>query len=188
MALITTADIGPYRVGTGSEYRSGKFVTKAVATLSRIVEAEEKIVKHDIFLSHRKADADELVGLYNMFKALNYTVYVDWKDDPELDRSKVTPETAARLRFRMSNSRCLFFATTTTAGESKWMPWELGYKDGQNTKVAICPVVVNVQAGYQGQEYLGIYPYVDKTGSTLFIHRTPDKYVGFDRWLNGAEV
>jgi hypothetical protein len=188
MSLITTADIAPFRMGPGYEARGAKVMTKAAAALSRIVESEEKITKHDIFLSHRKADADELVGLYYMFRGMKYTVYVDWKDDPELDRSNVTPETAARLRTRMNNSRCLFYATTTNAGDSKWMPWELGYKDGHNKKVAICPVVVNVQAGFRGQEYLGIYPYVDKTGETLFILRTLFKHVTFDSWLNGAEV
>lgn len=188
MALITASDIAPFRVGSGFEFRGAKYMTKAAAALSRIVESEEKIVKHDIFLSHRKADADELVGLYYMFRGMNYTVYVDWKDDPELDRSNVTPGTAARLRTRMNNSRCLFYATTTNAGDSKWMPWELGYMDGYNKRVAICPVVVNVQVEFQGQEYLGIYPYVDKTQNRLYIHRTSQKYVRFDDWLNGASI
>jgi len=188
MGLITTADIAAFRPSAGNEYRGGRFVTKAQATLSRIVEAEEKVVQHDIFLSHRKADADELVGLYYLLRAMKYTVYVDWKDDPELDRSSVTAKTAARLRARMQNSRCLFYATTSTAGESKWMPWELGYKDGDNHKVAICPVVGTNQAAFEGREYLAIYPYVDRTGDKLYIHRAALTYITFDNWLNGAEI
>lgn len=188
MALITNADLAPFRPGSGYEVRGGKTVTKAVANLSRIVEAEERITKHDIFLSHRASDAEELVALYNLLKSMKYTVYVDWKDDPQLDRSKVTASTAAMLKFRMNNSRCLFFATTTNAGESKWMPWELGYKDGENGLVAVCPVVANSSSGFVGQEYLGIYPYVDKAGDSLYINRTSAKYIKFNDWLNGTPL
>ncbi len=189
MALITTSDLSQFRPTPGYEVRSGRTVTKAAAMLSRIVEAEEKITKHDIFLSHKASDAEQLVALYFLLTGMSYTVYVDWKDDPQLDRSAVTAATAAVLKYRMTNSRSLFFATTTTAGESKWMPWELGYKDGENGKVAICPVVPNSnQTDFRGQEYLGIYPYVDKTGTTLYIHRSPSKYVRFNDWLNGAAI
>ena len=189
MALITTADLAPHRPATGYEYRGAKFVTKAVAKLARIVETEERAAAHDIFLSHKFSDAEQLVALHDLLTSMNYTVYVDWKDDPEMDRSQVTPATAARLRARMTACRCLFFATTTTSSDSKWMPWELGYKDGQNRKAAICPVVAaGGQTDFKGQEYLGVYPYVDKTGDTLYIHRSPTTYIGFERWLNGAEV
>jgi len=41
------------------------------------------------------------------------------------------------------------------------MPWELGYFDGfMPGHVAILPLVKVPGAGSQGQEYLGLYPYV----------------------------
>ena len=41
------------------------------------------------------------------------------------------------------------------------MPWELGYFDGFNGAVAILPVTEKGE-NFQGQEYLGIYPYIDE--------------------------
>jgi hypothetical protein len=43
---------------------------------------------------------------------LGYSVYLDWRDDPTLDRKRVSPATAAKLRERMSASKSLFYSTT----------------------------------------------------------------------------
>ncbi len=39
------------------------------------------------------------------------------------------------------------------------MPWELGYFDGlRRGHVGILPIVQSPSAGFNGQEYLGLYP------------------------------
>ncbi|MBK6616473.1 MAG: hypothetical protein IPG27_21115 [Ottowia sp.] len=124
---------------------------------------------------------------------MGYEVYVDWIHDRQLSRDSVTKETAEVLRRRMRSSKSLFFATTANSSASKWMPWELGYKDGQNKRAAILPVSQSSTNTYSGQEYLGVYPYVTEdraqgqTNKSLWINESPSRYVSFDAWLSGQE-
>ena len=148
----------------------------------------------DIFLSHSKLDGDLVLGVKSVLESVGKTVYVDWIDDPQLDRSNVTPKTAEKLRMRMRQCRALFYAHSENAATSRWMPWEVGYFDAFNSNVAILPIVRSEnQSAFVGTEYLGLYPYVDVTGrtvsasGTLYLHRNADDYAGFDRWLLSTE-
>lgn len=142
----------------------------------------------DIFLSHSSLDAKEILALKYILEQKNYSVYVDWIEDKQLDRTKVNKETAQTLKDRMNSSKCLFFATSENSPNSKWMPWELGYFDGKKEKVAILPITdtATQSESYQGQEYLGLYPYIVQTGTELYVHEGAKVYVGFDRWLQGV--
>ena len=115
----------------------------------------------DIFLSHSTADAEVILGVKGVLEDYGKTVYVDWLEDPQLDRSRVTPATAEVIRGRMHQCKSLVYVHSVNSGASKWMPWELGYFDGYNGAVAILPVTKNGES-FQGQEYLGIYPYIDE--------------------------
>src|SRR5471032_1856330 len=57
--------------------------------------------KFDIFLSHASKDADLILGVKAILENLGYKVYVDWIEDSQLDRTRVTPDTADLLRVRM---------------------------------------------------------------------------------------
>ncbi len=144
---------------------------------------------YDVFLSHSVKDAELILGIKGLIEDLGYTVYVDWIDDPELDRSKVSKETAKKLRERMNSSKSLFYVTTDNAGNSKWMPWECGYFDGVKEKVAIVPVKKTSHNNeFTGQEYLGLYPYVVKEKSTqgkqmLWIRLDRSTYLSYDMWV-----
>jgi hypothetical protein len=47
------------------------------------------------------------------------------------------------------------------------MPWELGYFDGlRQGRVAILPLVSSSEASFSGQEYLGLYPVVERLTTT----------------------
>jgi TIR domain len=117
----------------------------------------------DVFLSHSREDAEVIAGVKNLLEASGISVYVDWIDDPQLDRSRVTTATAAQLRKRMRQCKSLIFATSKSSSDSKWMPWELGYFDGfKPGHVAILPLVSTPGAGFVGQEYLGLYPYLEE--------------------------
>lgn len=151
---------------------------------------------YDIFLSHSSRDADIILGVLDSLNDLGYSVYIDWIDDPQLNRSNITKGTANTLRVRMNQSKSLLYATTQHASTSKWMPWELGYMDGKKDTAAILPIFETESTSsftYNGQEYLGIYPYAieapitNTTTKKLWIFESADTYVLFDQWVNGLK-
>ena len=118
---------------------------------------------YDVFLSHSYQDADVILGVKSIIESFGLSVYVDWIDDGGLDRSKVTVRTAEILRVRMRQSSSLLYVHSSQSTDSKWMPWELGYFDGfRPTFVWILPLVIASDSEYKEQEYLGLYPTVDK--------------------------
>jgi len=149
---------------------------------------------YDIFLSHSYKDAILILNLKRDIEALGFSIYVDWVDDPQLDRSDVTPGTAEIIRKRIDSSKCLIYVPSENSSGSKWMPWELGYADGAKTgKAAILPISESRQSTetYNGREYLGLYCYVTKNKiqgtdeNTLWVKKDASTYVKFENWLNG---
>lgn len=167
-----------------------KSATASVKTEAAMEALAEKT--YDIFLSHSKLDEEEIWGLKTMLEDYGYSVYIDWLDDPQLDRTSVSNETASVLRRRMKSSRSLLYVTSLNAAQSKWTPWELGYKDGSSGQAAIIPVAsaATVEDAYTGAEYLGLYPYLseykDNAGQMrLWVNWTHTNYVEFGEWLSG---
>ncbi|PAJ85272.1 toll/interleukin-1 receptor domain-containing protein [Burkholderia ubonensis] len=118
----------------------------------------------DVFLSHSINDAELVLGVKALLEIQSLRVYVDWAEDPCLDRGRVTKETAAFLRQRMRQSKSLIFLASENSTASKWMPWEVGYFDGFNPGcVAVMPLLDNANEYFVGQEYLGLYPLVTKS-------------------------
>jgi hypothetical protein len=114
---------------------------------------------YQVFLSHAYEDAEVIAGVKALIEHEGLSVYVDWIEDPQADRSHVTPRTADMLRQRMNHCQFLVFATSKASPDSKWMPWELGYFDGmRHDHVGILPIVESVGGTFNGQEYLGLYP------------------------------
>lgn len=151
---------------------------------------------YDIFLSHSYLDKKLVYALVDLFNAAGFSVYVDWLHDKQLDRSTVTAETADLLRKRMKGSKGLAYISTSNIVNSKWCPWELGYFDAlKKSRCCILPVLKETASTYKGQEYLGLYPYIDYTKSdksdkyTFWINdpKNPIKYVSLAGWLNGKE-
>lgn len=117
----------------------------------------------DIFLSHSSKDAEIVLGIKTILERSGKRVYVDWVDDPALGRNDVSAATAAHIRTRMQQCSSLVYAATGAATNSKWMPWELGCFDGRKgpEAVAIMPIV-QYQGQDVGQEYLDLYPTVER--------------------------
>jgi hypothetical protein len=160
--------------------------------LNEHMEKQAAAAAHDIFLSHAYDDRELILGVALSIEDLGYSVYLDWRDDPSLDRKRVTPRTAEQLRACLKSSRCLLYSTTQHSSESKWMPWELGFKDAHNARAAILPISGAATNNYSGQEYLGLYPYITEDPDTqgnrsLWVRRTPACYVRFNHWLGGSE-
>jgi hypothetical protein len=161
----------------------------ANATLSKSVRAdsilkEEAAVKqaaYDIFLSHSYGDKEMILGIKRFVESKGFSVYVDWVDDKQLDRSKVTKETASVLREQMNRCKCLIYAYSPNISQSRWCPWELGYFDGKNGKSYVMPVVAIESDGYAGVEYVGLYPKIveeqARDGTMNLYVRLPKEYV-----------
>ena len=102
-------------------------------------------------------------NLFSSPKNLGYKVYVDWVVDKQLSREKVNRDTAQTLKIRMKQSKSLLYLATSNSSDSKWMPWELGYFDGIKPEcIAVLPVLDFANSSFDGQEYLGLYPKVEK--------------------------
>lgn len=196
MALFTASDL----ISKGQRFviraNASSYRTKDASTiLNESARSESTSREFDIFLPHAYLDANLVTGLKADIEEMGYSVYVDWIQDSQLDRTKVDKATADILRSRMKQCKSLFFATSDNSSSSKWMPWECGYFDGVKGKVAICPIVMQgTQSEYTGQEYLGLYPYIQKdklkggTSPTLWVHETRTKYVIYSKWLTGQQI
>lgn len=151
---------------------------------------------YDIFLSHSYLDKSLVYTLVDLFNEAGYSVYVDWRVDTQLDRSSVTAKTAATLRERMHACNGLAYISTENIAGSKWCPWELGYMDGnKNGRCAILPILERDTSEFIGQEYLGIYPYIDYVKDSrskkyeFWVNDPTDrkKYVSLKKWLAGED-
>lgn len=150
----------------------------------------------DIFLSHSYSDRAIIPALKQNLESFGYKVYVDWINDRLLSRTNVTKKTAEILQKRMKQSKCLIYATSENSSTSRWMPWELGYFDGIKDKmIGILPIKRygnNFQDDFQGEEYLGLYYYIDKAQisgvnkEALWVRESISKYVIFDAWLDNG--
>lgn len=150
----------------------------------------QKSNSYDVFLSHSYLDKSLVYTIVELFNNAGYSVYVDWMIDTQLDRSSVTPGTAMALRSRMDKCYGLAYIATNNISNSKWCPWELGYMDGKKKgRCAILPVVENSTDGFKGQEYLGIYPFIDYRIGEFWVNDSvfESKYVRLRDWLQGTD-
>tara|TARA_Y100001968_G_C19217338_1_gene647879 strand:+ start:211 stop:789 length:579 start_codon:yes stop_codon:yes gene_type:complete len=164
---------------------------KTYSETQNIINESKSYSKFDIFLSHSYLDKSVIKGLFLELTSMGYKVYVDWLVDPHLNRTSVTKESAELIRKRMKSSESLLLAISTNASTSKWMPWELGFVDGNTSKCAIIPVSDKLypSESYQGFEYLKLYPFVKKRNNVfkvpkLWVIEDYNKFVVFDDFLN----
>jgi hypothetical protein len=179
-------------LGNLSSVKSKSFydaVRELRESASKSVELRETF---DIFLSHRYLDVHSILGIKWILEAFGFSVFVDWVENPELDRASVTKETATYLREAMNRSKSLLYAISENSSASRWMPWELGYGDAKHGRVAIIPVTdyVNSSESFEGQEYLSLYPYITLTRDNqeenkLWVNESPLTYVLLNSWLKG---
>lgn len=173
--------------------RGGVLLEKKVLNKAFTARADSAPVSNqfDVFLSHSSNEPEELLyGVQAVLERHALTVYIDKLSDPGLSRDGVTPDTAKTIRMRMRQSRSLLYVYSQYSIKSRWMPWELGYFDGLKDKVGILPVFPTLKEGrFEGEEYLGLYPYVDGTVSgILWINSlTPGHYARLPRWVKGTQ-
>lgn len=161
------------------------------SVLEEMVKGAAAADHYDVFLSHAYADRELVVGLTSIFESQGMSVYVDWIEDPQANRKRVTAENADMLRQRMGVSDALVVAYSANAAVSPWVTWEIAYFDGLKKRVAVLAVdpvgAAAVATGYTGQEYMQLYPSIDlansKTGvPTLWVNRKDRKYNAVKSW------
>lgn len=175
---------------------SEKSISDAWQILSEIRSKSFLTEKHfDIFLSHCFKDADNILMLYEVLTMFGYKVFVDWISDPQADRSNVSKDTADGLRWVMQRSDSLLYAVSSNSGDSKWMPWELGYSDALHSKVAVIPITdgeTDLEIYTAEQEYLSLYPYVtlnrnQQSAGAFWVSEAIDTFVSLNDWLKGEK-
>ena len=149
---------------------------------------------YDIFLSHSYLDKVHVLALVKLFNIHQFSVYVDWLEDNQLNREDVNVHTANLLRNRMKHSKCLSYLTTENITKSKWCPWEIGYFDGlKQSKCCILPVM-EYGCEFNGQEYLGLYPYleyasfagVDAACDFYICNQNRTEFIKLRDWIKGS--
>ncbi len=182
---------------TESEVRSrASRVTQRLQKSASRVLTEDRAGDYDtfdVFLSHSSAEPEEiLVGIKAILEDLGLKVYVDKYSDPQMSPNNVTTQTAQVLRFRMRQSRALLYVYSRHSTKSRWMPWELGFFDGHNGRVGVIPVTQAQEEGFKGEEYLTLYPHVDRVAAKggedkLWINRSATEYARLYEWIRGSE-
>jgi hypothetical protein len=167
MAFYTRSEIQQL----GLRAASGKNKTASALLKEEIITYDSDYAKYDVFLSHSIRDAGLILGIKSLLTSQGLKVYVDWIEDPSLDRSVVTAKTAETLRKRMRQSKSMVYAHSNNSPLSKWMPWEVGFFDGFNGNIVIFPIVDSENETFKGQEFLGLYPYIDKSGSAIWVNK-----------------
>lgn len=178
-----------------SERRDFSFnSTSRQQVLNENIEIFKSRKKYDLFLSHSFLDKALIYTLIELFNKSGYSIYVDWLIDTQLDRSQVNIATSDILRKRMDESKGLAYIATSNSSQSKWCPWELGYEDGKtNGRCVILPVLESQVTTFKGQEYLGLYPYLEYaqiSGSSkydfwVYDSENKEKYTNLSKWLTG---
>lgn len=136
-------------------------LAKSDRTIINEALAFDADLTYDVFLSHAIRDRTLVLGVKSRLELEDLSVYIDWIDDADLDRTEVTEKNARRLRRRLRRCRSLIYLATNNASKSKWMPWELGYFNGRNKGlIGVLPVLDDPDEAFEGQEFLGLYPVI----------------------------
>lgn len=169
--------------------RAARVLQKSVQSVLR--ESARSVDENfNIFLSHSSSEPEAIIlGVKLLLEDHGFSVYVDKYSDPFLSPDSVTQATAEILRRRMQASDSLLYLHSRHSKNSRWMPWELGYFDGAKGQVGIIPVSQYHVDGFKGEEYLGLYPYVDmattkeQNQEIMWINRDTQTYVRLDKWV-----
>jgi len=137
-------------------------IQRETRTFTSKVNDSKNKTSFDIFLSHSYKDKEYIKALFLELTNQGYSVYVDWIIDDHLQRNNVDKTTVEHIRKRMKQSKSLIYATSDNASTSKWMPWELGFMDGETGRCVILPITDYEDSRFVGQEFLSVYPLVGK--------------------------
>jgi hypothetical protein len=165
---------------------------RAAAAQSRsradsVLAEDQALVSYDVFLSHSIRDAEIVLGVKTILETARRFTLIGYMTliwiEPMSPKSRRIP-----IRRRMRQCAMLVYIHTKNSPDSKWMPWELGYFDGLKGKVAIFQITRSGNDEFRGQEYLGLYPYIDRARADsdqrelLWANRNQNEYATFDAY------
>ncbi len=176
MVIISKADLREYR-------NQGRSFSKSVTDSLNEWVNESKANKVTIFLSHKHDEDEELDAAITLLKNLGVEIYVDWQDD-EMPKN-TNGYTARMIKKKIRENDKFILLATEAAVASKWCNWELGYGDSQKYKkhLAIFPIRNSFDPNFSGNEYLAIYPSIEKESGKskdLAGNYIPEGYYVFD--------
>lgn len=187
MPLLTEAEVLARAARTTTLRKS--------TALESLTETAAADATFDVFLSHSSNEPENiLLGIKGYLEDSGLSVYVDRYTDPQLSPEEVTPETAETLRGRQRASTSLLYVYSRHSKLSRWMPWELGFMDGAGRRIGIAPVVETARNRFAGEQYLGLYPYLDRATIegrdtwALWINRGVREYANYSEWVRGRET
>lgn len=135
-------------------------------TKGRIAESyrgkERASAGPSIFLSHSHADKDIVEPAANFFASLGVSVYVDWLD-PNMP-AITNAQTANTIKLMIQVNKRFVVLATERSLQSRWVPWELGYADGEKklSDIAILPIAEDLYRDAPN-EYIQVYSEIAKT-------------------------
>jgi len=186
MALLTEAEVLSRAARTTTLRKS--------TALESLTETASADATFDVFLSHSSNEPENiLLGIKGYLEDAGLSVYVDRYTDPQLSPDLVTEATAEILRGRLRASKSLLYVYSRHSKLSRWMPWELGFMDGARRRIGIAPVVVLARDTFDGEQYLALYPYLDRATisgrdtSVLWINRGVGEYTKYADWVRGKQ-
>ena len=159
MALYTEQQLHDLAQKARSDQSAQRKLRKAMT------ESTKSLSKY-IFLSHSHHDRKFVEDAQEFFALYGVDLYVDWQD---LEMPSLTsPTTAAKLKARINGCHRFVVLASNNAGNSKWVPWELGYADSSKTmnNIAIFGIADN-SGNWNGNEYIGIYPRISRSKNGL---------------------
>lgn len=140
-----------------------------------------------IFLSHSHSDKVLLESFISILNRIPVTVYLDWMDDElTFPPSGITAE---RIKEKIKENRKFILLATVRAISSKWCNWELGLGDAAKYDEHIALFPVADSSGWDGNEYLQIYPYITKEQmghniiSDFFVIKPNGDSQSLSQWL-----
>lgn len=171
MALIKRSELSSVEA---SEFHDLYVKTAAVELIADNLAGFVANKEFDVHLCHAFLDALEAKTLRDWLAAEGLSVYVDRMDDATVNEEQASPMRRDLLAERFKNCKAIVFVTSEDWTHSVWMPWHMGYFDALGYKVAVLPIHDGEldKAEFKGQEYLGIYPYIDRgpIGDDTGIH------------------
>lgn len=139
-----------------------------------------------VFLSHSHKDKELIKAAVNFLNNQGVKVYVDWLDS-EMP-NEISAETAAKIRAKIRENRKFVMLSSENSLSSRWVPWELGYCDGEKrgNHLAIFPIS-NENGIYTGNEYVRLYPQIQYINNDWWVYLsnsvTPLICVRLKDWL-----
>lgn len=176
MAWIRESDARARARGEASARRQ-----KVEALLAEQLQRQAREPLVDVFLAHNLTDRELLLGIVLLVEDQGCRVHVDMSGQQEEVHG---------FRARLTSASAFIFVLNPKATVPTWVPWAMGFKDGQDGRAAVLPLLPESTPGYRADGVLCAYPYVQSgrgaRGDTdLWICESDLRFVTLRGWLGG---